>query len=126
MRVRHLFNAAAVYFCICRRFSQQIVPAAAGADKRKWRTLTARCGVKFQFIAVRAQNVPQCLETGCFPRLPPYLFTIFFTPCSGWPLAMASIPSAKLAGNIPQLDRTAARSGASAPDMTIILNVGSL
>ena len=61
-----------------------------------------------------------------YPGLTPYFFTIFFTPCSGWPLAIASIPSARLAGNAPQLDSTAARSGQSAPDMTIILNVGSL
>ena len=50
----------------------------------------------------------------------------FFTPFSGWPLAMASIPSARLAGKAPLLESTAARSGASAPDITIILKAGSL
>ena len=53
----------------------------------------------------------------------PVSFRIPFSKC---PLASASIPSAMLAGKVPPLERTAARSGASAPDMTIILKVGSL
>lgn len=52
----------------------------------------------------------------------PVSFRIPFSKC---PLASASIPSAMLAGKVPPLERTAARSGASAPDMTIILKVGS-
>ena len=57
---------------------------------------------------------------------PAYLPTSFFIPLRGWPFASSSIPSATFAGNMPPLEITAARRGASAPDMIIILKAGSL
>ena len=59
----------------------------ARSDKRKRRTLTARCGVEFQFITVRTQNVPQCFKTGRAHRLPLTFSPSFLRPAAGgrWP-----------------------------------------